>query len=341
VDYRHTFVPLGHVVIDPRYTDGRVQNTCPAAIGVSMLAGTTDGEGIGYQGVTCDQITKVIPYFICEMATTACQGAKPIAVTTGNMLPYPWTPQILPMQTIKIGNVFIGATPVELTTMTGRRLKETIANQLPATEKNYVVLSTLSNAYAGYVSTPEEYKAQRYESASTHFGPWTSAALQQEFATLTKALVEGNPVAEGPQPPDYSGVHVVLQTGVVYDSVPSGKEFGYLQQDAKPQYKAGDPVTVIFWGAHPKNNYRDQDTFLEVQHFENGGWVTVRNDNDWDTEYHWERNGVANSLVTIVWRTAPDTIPGQYRIVHHGDWKAFWSRKIKPYSGSSAPFKIV
>lgn len=340
VDYRHTFVDMGHVPVNPDYSDGKPQITCPAAIGVSMLAGTQDGEGIGWQGITCDTLHHALPYLVCEMVTSHCQGVKPIAISTGTMLPHPWTPQILPMQVLKIGNLVIGATPTELTTMTGRRLKNTISNQLPAVEKNHVVLSALSNAYAGYVTTNEEYQLQRYEGASTHFGPWTGAALQQIFAGLTKALVNNTMVEAGPQPLDLIDLQSSLQTGVLFDSVPIGKKFGDVYQDVNASYKPGDTVQVIFRGAHPKNNYRISNTFLDVQRFVNNKWEIVRTDQDWDTEYHWQRHGISESLVTIVWRIPSDMPPGQYRIVHYGDWKFWWSGAISPYAGYSATFTV-
>lgn len=341
VEYRHTYMDMGHVQVNPEYTNGKQQITCPAAIGVSMLAGTQDGEGFGWQGITCSSLSGILPYLACEMATTYCQGAKPIAISTGSMLPRPWTPQILPMQVVKIGNLVIGAVPMELTTMAGRRVKNAIYNQLPAAEKNNVVLSTLSNAYAGYVATNEEYQLQRYEGASTHFGPWTSAALQQVFAGLTKALMNNESVPAGPKPPDDLSQQVNLQPGVMFDSTPAGKKFGDVKQDVNKRYKPGDRVEVVFWGAHPKNNYRTQKTFLEVQQWQGNKWVSIRTDNDWDTEYHWQRNGVANSLITIAWRIPAHTVPGQYRIVHHGDWKYFWNGSINPYAGYSSAFRVI
>ncbi len=340
VDYRHTFVEFDKVAIDPKYTDGQPHTTCPAAIGVSMLAGTADGEGVGKQGVNCDNIGSVIPGVVCEMVTTECQGVKPIAIQLGNKKPYPWVPNILPFQMFQLGSVMIAAAPFELTTMSGRRIKDTIASQFPQGEKHHIVLSALSNAYVQYITTHEEYQLQRYEGASTIFGPWALAALQQQYAQLTHALITNEVVPSGPTPPDLLDFQVNLQTGVLFDDKPIGKDFGSTHQNVKVSYKAGEKVQVVFWGAHPKNNYHVQDTFLAVQHLENGQWKTIRTDRDWDTEYHWQRNGAAYSRVTIVWRTTSETPPGQYRIVHYGDWKSLWGGKISPYTGYSSVFTL-
>lgn len=342
VDYRHTFVEMDKVTIGPQYTDGQVHTTCPAAIGISMLAGTTDGEGVGKQGETCDEISKNIPGFICEMMTTSCQEVKPIALQTGLMKPYPWTPNILPFQMFKIGNLLIAAAPFEITTMSGRRIKETIAKALPLASKYHTVLSTLSNAYVQYMATYEEYQLQRYEGASTLFGPWSLAAAQQEYAMLTKALIKGNPVGPGPTPIDLLDQQTTLQTDVLFDLPPLSKKFGDVQHDVKSNYLPGDTVSVVFWGAHPKNDYRIQDTFLAVQKLEAGGWKTISQDRDWDTEYHWQRDGIASasSLVTIVWRMPLAVVPGQYRIVHFGNAKAFWDGAITSYVGYSSIFTV-
>ena len=123
------------------------------------------------------------------------------------------------------------------------------------------------------MTTYEEYQLQRYEGASNLFGPWSLAALQQHYAQLTKSLVTGSSIDAGPTPPDLTGVQINLQTDVVYDSTP--KQFGDVYQDAKPNYQRGETVTVMFWGGHPKNNYRIQDTFLAVQRLEYGQWQTI------------------------------------------------------------------
>jgi neutral ceramidase len=339
VDYRHTFVAMDKVTVMPAFTHGQPETTCPAAIGISMLAGTQDGEGIGWQGITCDDLSNWhLPKLICEFITTRCQGAKPIAVTTGNMKPYPWTPQILPLQIIQIGQLIIAAVPFELTTMTGRRLKAALARQFPS---NYhIVLSTLANAYAGYVATQEEYQLQRYEGASTHFGPWTAAALEQEFSKLGRALFAGELVAAGEVPIDLLDHQIDMQTGVWIDTAPLGKQFGDIDEDVKADYQPGETATIVFWGAHPKNNYRIQDTFLTVEKLmSDGQWKIIYNDNDWETAYHWERNGIASSRVTITWHIPMDSEKGQYRITHSGEAKSLLGN-ITSYKGISSVFNV-
>jgi neutral ceramidase len=47
-----------------------------------------------------------------------------------------------------------------------------------------VSTSGLSNTYTHYVTTLEEYQKQRYEAASTIYGPYTLMAYQQQVHTV-------------------------------------------------------------------------------------------------------------------------------------------------------------
>lgn len=341
VDYRHTFVTMDELSVSPEFTHAKAERTCPAAIGLSMLAGTQDGEGIGWQGIACNDLVK-IPFLrlMCQLVTTSCQGVKPIAISTGTMKPYPWTPRILPLQMLKIGQLIIVAVPFELTTMTGRRIKEIVAKTYPAPHY-HIVLSTLANAYAGYVATHEEYQLQRYEGASTHFGPWTEAALQQEFAKLSASLASHKAVPAGMTPPDLLDHQVNLQTGVLGDDKPLGNEFGEIHEDVKPFYHPGEIATVVFWGAHPRNDYYPAGSFLAIEKLmTDGTWKVIKEDNDWETGYAWARYGLTYSLVTITWYIPQDASSGKYRIVHHGTWKHLITHSMHPYQGVSSVFNV-
>lgn len=68
-----------------------------------------------------------------------------------------------------------------------------------------MVIAGLSNSYSHYITTFEEYQQQRYEGASTLYGPHTLAAYQQTFYDLTTKLVLNQSVADGPQPFDMRG----------------------------------------------------------------------------------------------------------------------------------------
>ena len=52
-----------------------------------------------------------------------------------------------------------------------------------------VVLAGLSNVYTHYIATFEEYQRQRYEAASTIFGPYSLQAYQQQYAKLADTML--------------------------------------------------------------------------------------------------------------------------------------------------------
>ncbi|MCG3120429.1 MAG: Neutral ceramidase [bacterium] len=347
VNYRHAYVDFSNVTVAPQWTDGaNAGRTCPAAIGLSMIAGTEDGRGFGKEGWNCDSLKKYHKLwnaFICtESPAGTCQAPKPVVLETGTRKPHPWTPQILPLQIVTIGNLAIVAVPAEFTTMAGRRLRQTVLAQLRDGGITQIVMAGLSNAYAGYVATKEEYQAQDYEGASTHFGPWTLAAYQQAFHRLAVAMKNNLPVEPGPQPIDPGDTLFDFQPKVVLDGKPAGKEFGSVHVEAHTAYQRGETVSVTFWGGHPKNNFKMQSTYLEVQRKNGGAWEIVARDWDPETKYKWQRQGLAYSHITIEW-TIPDTSRlGVYRIRHDGHWKKNFliTTRIRPYTGISREFTV-
>ena len=84
------------------------------------------------------------------------------------------------------------------------------------------------------------------------FGPWTSAALRQEFAKLTQALMLNKAVNPGPMPLDLLDAQVNLQPGVIFDDKPIWRQFGDVHQDVNSHYVSGETVQVTFWGCQSK-----------------------------------------------------------------------------------------
>lgn len=84
--------------------------------------------------------------------------------------------------------MFILSAPVEFTTMAGRRLRNTIkslirdSTMVPDEQEIYVTIAGLANSYSHYCATYEEYQGQRYEAASTLYGPNTLDGYLQEFS---------------------------------------------------------------------------------------------------------------------------------------------------------------
>jgi neutral ceramidase len=343
VDCRLTYVDMSAVTVDAKYTpNGRQQRTCTACIGVSMLAGSTeDGPGLplpeGVKNPFIDWLGGIDAPIPAALA--GAQAPKVVAVPFGAMKPYPWAPEVLPLQLVRIGQLHLVAVPAELTIVAGLRLRRTVAAELGVPLEN-VLVQGYANAYSQYVTTPEEYDSQQYEGASTLFGRYTLPAYQQEFAKLAAAMRTGATVPHGPVPRDLRGKLINFQPGVVFDSAPLFKKFGDVLAEAKSTYQRGQQVSVEFVTGHPKNNLHRGDTFLEIQRLDGGTWVRHADDGDWATKFHWTRTFVSESKATVTWDIPANTPIGKYRVVHHGDWKNGLTGKITAFTGTSRPFVI-
>jgi neutral ceramidase len=342
LDYRHTFVDFSDVAIDPEWVGGTADiKTCPPALGFSKIAGSTeDGIGIEFipEGMTFDNVT--LPQITVFDDLQKCHKEKRILIPTGDKEPFFLTQEKLPLQIITIGKLALLAVPFECTTMAARRLRAIVLDELSAVGVERLAIAGFANAYAGYVTTREEYKAQHYEGASTHFGPYTLNAYQQEFHKLAVSLKDGTTVVPGPSPPDLMDKQLFKLPGVIFDAPPHGGNFGDVHTDALSDYWRGQTVGVVFWGGHPKNDLKIQDTYLKVERKTNSGWKTVAADWDPETIYRWERSGLALSKITIEWKITEDIEPGEYRISHFGHWKPFLSDDVQSYEGTSRVFSV-
>lgn len=348
VDGRLAFYDMEDVTVSPEFTGGAEQHTCRAAIGFSIAAGAEDGtavafidEGIKY-GDNWPPIT-IVP------EDQDCHEEKAILLPVGRMLPYPWSPTVLPAQVVRVGGLAIVPVPFEITTISGDRIRATVLDHLAGTGVERAVIAGLSNGYSSYVTTREEYAAQHYEGAFTQFGPWTLAAWQQNFATVSDALKDGVPAVDTGVPLDLSDDQLIETAPVVADSpcaLPDAvlcftEKFGDVVQDPPMMVAPGDHVVVRFRGAHPRNDLRTGTGFLEVQRADED-WFTVARDWDPETTFRWQRTGgplSPTSEVTIDWRVPADAEPGEYRIVYHGDAKSLIGT-ISPITGTSPTFMV-
>lgn len=350
IDFRHAFLDMTNVEVkEGPYT--RAGRTCPAAMGFSFAAGTTDGPGAFdfKQGDTNGTLFwKVVGHFLHNPTAeqTSCQAPKPILLDTGNAhIPYEWQPSVVEIQILRVGQFVILCVPGELTTMAGRRLREAVQAQVQPSWGNVTtVIAGLTNTYSSYVTTYEEYQAQRYEGASTIFGPHTLDAYIQEFLRLADDMIQGKPTESGPTPPNMIKNQWSFLPPVVIDTAPLGKHFGTVVEDvARTPYFVGDTVKVTFQSACPRNNVRTGDSFLQVQKLqeETGHWTTVYTDDDISTKFHWQRPHMlsSESTATITWKIPEGTEDGTYMIWNYGDYKHLTGGTV-PFTGHSSSFTI-
>ncbi|XP_036294349.1 neutral ceramidase isoform X2 [Pipistrellus kuhlii] len=198
----HQWVNMTDVTIPLNST--HTAKTCKPALGYSFAAGTIDGAG----AFNFTQGTMVPDPFWESLRNQIlgrpsdeikeCHKPKPVLIHTGELSkPHPWHPDIVDVQIITLGSLAITAVPGELTTMSGRRFREAIKAEFATygMRDMTVVISGLCNVYTHYIATYEEYQVQRYEAASTIYGPHTLSAYIQLYRGLAKAIATGE-VAE-------------------------------------------------------------------------------------------------------------------------------------------------
>lgn len=343
VDYRMRYVNLSQVTVSGAYTpDGLPHSTCPAALGTSFAAGSEEdgpGPGVAKEGQANPFLAAIggLVFWPSE-SLRQCHGSKEVVIPVGEMKPYPWVPEVLPLQLVRVGQLYLATLPGEPTIMSGYRIRRQLARTLGVDIRQVLVVG-YTNAYTEYITTPEEYSLQDYEGGSTLFGPYTQPAYQQELDRLAQDMATGQPTLNTLQPRDLSCCQLNFQTGVLMDLPALGRRFGSVLQDVAASYAPGETVKVRFQSGHPKNNLRRNGSFLEVQRLLNGQWVSVADDGDWSTRYRWVRTFGAESVADISWAIPPGTAPGSYRIVHQGDAKAL-SGTITSFSGVSGVFQV-
>lgn len=343
LDYRHHYLDMKNEKVS--LINGEYGKTCESALGYSFAAGTTDGLGsdLFYQGELQDS-----PFFnlvrdLIAKPTKAminCHAPKPILLAVGKNKPHSWIPAVMPVQLFTLGDLAIIAGPGEFTTMAGRRIKDAVAEEL-GDDINQVAFAGLSNSYAGYITTFEEYQQQNYEGGSTVFGPYTQAVYQSAFVKLAKAIKEHKKVEPGKKPADLSKSTMSLIPPVLFDDVPPFKHFGDEYKAPHESYKKGEVVHVSFWAGTPRNHLEKGKSFLEVQRLEGKIWKTIYHDWDLNTIFRWHRVGISYSHAHLYWQTTKADQSGVYRMVHHGHYLYGWNRKVYAYHGVSPPFSVT
>ena len=322
---RRVYVDLGNYPVQDRFTGMGVQHTCPSAYGYSFAGGSTeDGgghflfkEGMTEQSRWRDWLIRLVtgaPKWTKRVQT--CQAPKPILFETGSGNP-PLQSQIHSVTVARIGQLVILALPVEVTTMAGRRLRDSVMAEL-GDWAHYIVLAGYANGFAGYVTTPQEYQLQQYEGAHTLHGRWSLPAYQQVASQLASALQSGTPVTSNIRFDDWRGKAVgkPLPTGAA-GLLPEGKHYGDALPLAKTNYQRGETLIAEFWSTNPTAHYTTGNNFLLVEHSSAAGWQAVADDGAWSTRVRWRLEDDAY-IAAVSWEVPIDTSAGEYRITHFG-----------------------
>jgi neutral ceramidase len=346
VDALMTYLDLGNVTVSPAFTgDGRAHRTTGPIAGASCLAGAW-ADGIAFPGFRegrnplVDRLSAALFYRRSPELKDA-QAPKGMVIP-GNLLNRGgrMVQEQVPIQLIRIGQLYLIGIPGEVTIVAGLRLRRAAAKVLDADLEN-VLCAGYSNAYMHYVTTPEEFEEQRYEGGSTLFGRWELPALIQTVTALAEAMAGNGPVPTGPPPPDLTGRVWVHRDRATPDRGTAGEVIS----EPRRSYRAGDTAVAVFVGAHPNNRLRRGDTYLEIQRRDGDTWRTIADDGDWSTIFRWARDGRAGagrgrSRITITWAIPPEAEAGfEYRIRYRGDARDEQGA-VTEVTGSSRPFTI-
>jgi neutral ceramidase len=339
---RARYVDLSDVLVSGKYTpDGKPHRTAPGCIGASMMSGSTeDGPGLPIPEGTTDPTYPLYHQLEQQPIPDELrdeQQPKQIFFPTG---PAGATPSVLPLQIIKLGQLYLLCGPAEFTIVSGLRIRRSVAQEHGVPLEN-VVMQGYSNGFSQYVATPEEYMAQQYEGGSTLFGKHTLPAYQQEFVKLARGLADGTHLPDpGPAPDPATGsVDVAPKPGP--DGLAPGASYGDVLVQPRTSYRRGATVRAEFVAGHPKHDLRRNRTYLLVERRVDGAWRPRLDDNDWDTRFGWERTNpvTGESKATVEWRIAPGTPPGVYRIRVFGGARDLTGTTTS-YVGTSRSFRV-
>ncbi|MFW5739235.1 MAG: neutral/alkaline non-lysosomal ceramidase N-terminal domain-containing protein [Myxococcota bacterium] len=100
-------------------------------------------------------------------------------------------PEQLPLTLVRLGDTLVSFVPGELTIMAGEQINEQVRSVGPSLglgPRADAVVSGIANGYIQYIATQQEYALQRYEGASTLYGPSTATYLAQVFHYMARHM---------------------------------------------------------------------------------------------------------------------------------------------------------
>ncbi|WP_299052705.1 neutral/alkaline ceramidase [uncultured Nocardioides sp.] len=348
VDSRLVYVDMSDVDVAGRFTpDGEPGRTCTGALGTSFAAGSQEDGGGAPPGFTegdgeGEFAVNPVVGLVSDLLYTAspelrdCQAPKDVLAPVGTA---DLVQQRLPVQLVRIGPLYLVGVPVEPTIVAGLRLRQAVARVVGAPLR-HVLTQGYANAFAHYLTTPEEYDAQQYEGGSTLFGRLELPAFTQVADRLARSMRDGTSLPLGEKERDRSAEQVPPLTGRNrLDTAPPGSELGEVVTQPRASYRAGGTVEAVLVGAHPNNDLRRGGTYLTVERRTGDRWVRVASDDDWATRFGWRRTGPTTSEVTLSWDVPATGRAGRYRLRYLGDAKGP-DGALTPVRGTTRTFTV-
>ncbi len=247
-----------------------------------------------------------------------CQGEKryalyPIHELVSGPHGYPEQTQLMVAQ---VGNQLLGAVPAEVTTTAGDRMRKAMqseAGRLGLATDSIAIIS-LANGYLQYITTAEEYAAQRYEGGATIFGPGSAAAFERLLVGLVQDLADDSSSETSTDFVDsiiaYPGKHKTIFPSATSGPPPEDITRTFQGQECR------DGTLVVSWiDAYPGRLVPADGPVLRIEReVEPDTWQPAVWDDDPRLEVRAIRaKGKRGYLWEARWR--PDRATGKHRVV--------------------------
>jgi neutral ceramidase len=326
---------------------------CEPAMGESFAAGADDGPSDipgFFEGMRQGE-SRPLPQYGAPLVVLVrsivgstrgdekCQYPKPI-LFAGDADHPRILPRTLPFQIFVIGPVMIAAAPAELTTMSGRRIREALRVSAKKLGVDHVVIAGLANDYSGYVSTPEEFAFQHYEGAHTLYGPKTYDVHLKTFMEITKSLQVSDSDDNQTTAPEYFRPLGNFLFPTKVDGKAPWEKVGDFLRQPRPNFVPGDRLSFVVRSGLP-TRFRDQAEIFVLERKRNSSWVRQELPRLTQVEWRREKLPLCFNCSRLELRLPSSELEsGDYRVVQRGLWKPLLG-EAKNYQTQSHTFSIA
>jgi neutral ceramidase len=224
-------------------------------------------------------------------------------------------PPVAAMLVAGVGPKTLVALPFEVTTTSGRRIRNSVATR---TGSQDVTIIGLANGYNSYMATAEEYSVQSYEGSSTLYGPKEQEVVARRAAALAAQMEAG------------------LGDTVPALTIRPGKSHDRIDPAAASTPRGKPKLEVVKWvtdSAHELQQTRIEHTLrvewsgVEAKRYAPGGRATVAVERvrdgmaeviAWDDEAEVEVRSLGGRRWEARWRPA-EAVEGSCRVRVLGD----------------------
>ena len=235
-------------------------------------------------------------------------------------------PHVHPVSVWRVGGLGIVGLPAEVTIKMGERIRNGLRDSSGGA-LNRVAMAGLSNGYASYTATPEEYDFCGYEGSFTLFGRRQGARWAAAARGALAALLDGVP-AEGAAQPAQLGFGAPGDVAV--DETPDA---GQVVAQPAAQVRRYERAVFSWRGGDPAVDAPRGGSLVTLQRLESGQWRSVATD---DAEV--DTTALDEGVWTETWQFGPCDSLGTYRFLVRG--VADKGSGPAPYEVASEQFEL-